>query len=188
MMRSVKTWTRVGIAAAAAGVTAVGVVGTSGASTPALAANTTPGCHTAQLAVWRAAPASGVAGGWYYDLQFSNISSKTCGLYGFPGVSAVAANGHQLGSAASRDHRFAKSLVVLRPGSTAHAVLRLTDVSVYPPSTCKPTTAVGLRVYPPNTYTSVVVPLRFRACAEAGPTFLSVRTVRPGAGIPGYSQ
>jgi hypothetical protein len=188
MMRSVNTWARVGIAATVTGAAAVVAVGTSQAAGPSLAADTTPRCHTTQLTVWRGAPPSGVAGGWYFDLQFSNTSRTTCALYGYPGLSAVAADGHQLGSAAGRDPRFAPSLVVLHPGGTAHAVFRLADVTVYPPSTCQPTTATGLRVYPPNATRSVVLPMRFRACAKAGPTFLSVRTVRPGVGIPGYSQ
>jgi hypothetical protein len=147
-----------------------------------------PACRTSQLEVWRGAPGSGVAGGVYYDLQFSNVSGTTCSLFGFPGVSAVTSSRHQLGSPASWDHSYAPTTVVVSPGTTAHAVLRVTDVGVFSPSACQPTTAAGLRIYPPNQTTPTFLPFQFRACAKAGPVYLSVRTIRPRAGIPGFSQ
>ncbi len=152
------------------------------------AASVVPGCRTRQLAVWVGVPGSGTAGSTYYELQLSNVSTTTCSLHGYPGVSAVTGTGRQLGSAAARDARFTPATVVLAPGTTAHAVLRVTDVSVFPPSRCRATTSAGLRVYPPNETASVTVPFPLHVCTTAVAPYLSVRTVRVGTGIPGHSQ
>ena len=179
---------RAALAIPLAGVTALGVTALSGATTPAAGAVTHPACRTSQLVVWQGLPGSGTAGSIYYELQFSNVSSTACAMVGFPGVSAVSSTGTQLGSAAARDHSFAPRTVVLAPGATAHAVLRIVDAGAFPAASCRPVTATGLKVYPPNTTTAEVMPFRFAACSRKGPVFLYVRTVRPGAGIPGYSQ
>lgn len=188
MLSSAKARRRVAFSAVLAGVTGLGVTAASAAVSPASSTTGAPACQTSQLRVWRGLPGSGTAGGVYYDLQFSNISSSSCSLFGYPGVSAVNSSGQQLGSAAGRDPFFSPTTVTMAPGTTTHAVLKVTDVSVFPPTTCVPTTAYGLRIYPPNTFTSVILPFPIRACAKAGPVYLSVRTVRPWAGIPGYSQ
>jgi Protein of unknown function (DUF4232) len=187
MKPTAKTWRRATLAVAVAGASIVATSAASGATT-GTAAVTYPSCPTSHLRVWRSAPGDGAAGSFYYELQFSNVSAKPCTLRGYPGVSAVDSSGHQLGSAASHDPMFAPTTIVVRPGRTAHAVLRITDVNVFPPATCKPVRAAGLRVFPPNTSRSAFVPLAFHACSQKGTGYLSVRTVRPRAGIPGYSQ
>lgn len=150
-------------------------------------AASTPGCVTSNLRVWLGVPGEGAAGSVYYPLELSNVSSHTCTLFGFPGVSAVAAGGAQLGSPATRDHTDPASLVTLAPGATAHAMLKITNVGVFPASTCQPTSAIGLRVYPPNNTAATVVGFPFQACAKSGPVFLTIRTTVTGTGIPGYS-
>jgi hypothetical protein len=50
------------------------------------------------------------------------------------------------------------------------------------------TSAVALRVYPPNATRSAEVPLTFQACRNAGPVFLHVTTTQSGTGIPGFSD
>ncbi len=55
--------------------------------------------------------------------------------------------------------------VRLAKGGTATAVLAITDVDVYPPNVCRQVTAAGLRVYPPNQFTSKLVPYPIRACS-----------------------
>lgn len=172
-------------AAAAAGVACVAGLAVGG--TVAQAQVRYPSCRTSQLTVWRGEPGNGAAGSVYYELEFSNVSRTTCSLYGFPGVSALNSRGVQLGSAAVQVHDFPPPRVTLRPGATAHAVLRITNVANFPKATCGPTTATSLRVFPPNTVTASTQPFRFQACSKKGPVYLSVRTVRPGVGIPGYS-
>jgi hypothetical protein len=116
------------------------------------------------------------------------VSSHTCTLFGFPGVSAVGLGGTQRGSPATRDHTDPTNLVTLSPGATAHVLLKITDVGAFPPSACEPANAIGLRVYPPNDTAATIVGFSFQACAKSGPVFLTVRTTVAGTGIPGFSS
>jgi hypothetical protein len=102
-------------------------------------------------------------------------------------VSAVKAGGAQLGSAAGRDPADPKRVVTLATGATAHVFLLATNVTVFDPAACHPTTAIGLKVFPPNTTSAQIVPFPIGACAKPGPVFLQVRTVVAGTGIPGFS-
>jgi hypothetical protein len=155
------------------------------ASSTAGAAKTTPRCTTAGLAVWLGVGAGGAqAGSTSYPLELTNVSGRTCHLFGFPGVSATAGGG-QAGSAAGRDHSVPARTVTLAPRASAHAVLRITDVSAFPAATCHPVTATGLKVYAPGAFRAATVPFRFRACSAKGPAFLEVTTVQPRVGVPG---
>ena len=156
---------------------------TAGAQT---AASTTPRCKTRSLSVWLGVGSGGgQAGGIVYPLEFTNVSGHTCQLYGFPGVSAERAGG-QVGSAAGRDHSLPARAVTLRNRATAHTFLQITDVSAFPPASCNAVTADGITVYPPGARTAAEIPFRFRACSAKGPVFLSVKTVQPRIGIPGW--
>ena len=152
------------------------------------AAAVAPRCAASALMVWLGIPGDGTAGSTYYQLELSNTSAKTCTLYGFPGVSAIGRNGHQLGSAANRDYADPIHLVTLRRGATAHVLLQITDVANFPPASCDPANAVALRVYPPNDRRPAQVPFSFRACGKSGPVYLHVRTTVGGTGIPGFSH
>jgi hypothetical protein len=155
---------------------------TAGAET---AATTTPRCKTPGLAVWLGVGSGGgAAGSIVYPLEFTNVSGHTCQLYGFPGVSAERA-GSQVGSAAGRNHSVPARTVTLRNRATAHAFLQITNVSAFPPTSCKAVTANGVTVYPPGAFTAAEIPFRFRACSAKGPVFLSVQTVQPRVGVPG---
>ena len=156
------------------------------ASQPAAAV--APRCAASALMVWLGIPGDGAAGSTYYQLELSNTSAKTCTLYGFPGVSAIGRNGHQLGSAAARGYADPIHLVTLRRGATAHVLLQITDVANFPSASCDPANAVALRVYPPNDRRPAQVPFSFRACGKSGPVYLHVRTTVGGTGIPGFSH
>ena len=137
------------------------------------------------LAVWLGVGSGGgAAGSIVYPLEFTNVSGHACQLYGFPGVSAERA-GSQVGSAAGRNHSVPARTVTLRNRATAHAFLQITNVSAFPPTSCKAVTANGLTVYPPGAFTAAEIPFRFRACSAKGPVFLSVQTVQPRVGVPG---
>jgi hypothetical protein len=144
-------------------------------------------CATSDLRVWLGVPGEGAAGTTAYQLELSNVSHHTCTLFGFPGVSAVAAAGRQLGSPAVRDHADRTRLVTLGGGATAHVFLLITNVAFFPPSACHPANAIGLKVFPPNNRAATVVSFFFQACAKKGPVFLRVRTTVAGTGIPGFS-
>jgi Protein of unknown function (DUF4232) len=146
-----------------------------------------PACATSDLRVWLGVPGEGATGHTAYQLELSNISRHTCTLFGFPGVSAVAAGGQQLGSPAARDHTDPTRLVTLPRGATAHVFLLITNVAFFPPAACHPADAIGLKVFPPGQRTATVVFFPFPACAKKGPVFLVVRTTVAGTGIPGFS-
>lgn len=168
--------------AAVAGAAALAIV------VPGAPASAAAACPTSSLEVWLGLGAGGAAAGsTYYPLEFSNIGTATCTLYGYPGVSALGSNGTQLGSPAGWDATVAPSTVTLAPGATAHTVLQITDVGNYPASTCEPATAIALRVYPPNQTASTQVPFSFQACSATGPVYLHVEALQPGVGIPGQA-
>jgi hypothetical protein len=143
-------------------------------------------CTSTQLTDWIGIPGNGAAGSIYYELEISNISKRTCTLYGYPGVSALLTN--ELGSAAGRNPSHRKTLVTLKPGVTAHVILQVTDVLNFPASSCKPKYATRLRVYAPGATKANLIPFVVDACSRSGPVYLHVTTVVAGTGIPGYSN
>jgi hypothetical protein len=145
-------------------------------------------CGTGALTAWLGIPGDGYAGGASYELELSNTSTRACTLYGYPGVSALAPGGHQLGRAAGRGPASANRLVTLVRGATAHVLLQITDVANFPPASCGERTAVALRVYPPGATRALEVPFTFRACGKSGPVYLHTGTTKAGTGIPGFSR
>jgi hypothetical protein len=121
----------------------------------------------------------------YYTLEFTNVSGRTCSLYGYPDVWAYI-GGRQVGSPAMLDTSVRPSMVTLAPGATAHADLRYTVTASFAAATCKQVTVPELRVYPPESGGAIVVPLTIPACSRKGPDFFSVQPVQPRAGIPGF--
>jgi hypothetical protein len=144
----------------------------------------TPRCRTSGLEVWLGVGGGGgQTGGIAYPMEFTNVSSHRCHLFGYPGVSAQK-NGGQLGSPARRNAAVAPTTVTLSPGATAHTVLQITDVSAL--ANCKPVVADELLVYPPGAVSAADIPFRFKACSATGPRFLSVEVVQKRVGVPGH--
>lgn len=144
-------------------------------------------CLTSQLRVWVGVPGNGAAGSTNYQLELSNISGRACTLLGYPGLSAFGPHG-QLGSAAVRSSTHPLTLITLHTGGTAHVELQITDVGVFSKSACRPVTALGLQVFPPNDFTAQRFPFSFRACSKRGPAYLHVTAAVSGTGIPGFSS
>jgi predicted small lipoprotein YifL len=158
---------------------------TGSANHTATVATAVPSCLRTDLVAWLAIPRTGFSNASnFYDLEISNVSTHACSLYGYPGVSALRANGSQLGSAAGRAGG-TKELVTLAPAGTAHATLYISDSGDYPASACRPATADLLRVYAPGDYASMEFAFSFPACARRGPVYLNVSTVTGGTGVPG---
>jgi hypothetical protein len=88
----------------------------------------------------------------------------------------VNLSGHQVGKRASFSGK-AKS-VTIGNGKTATAQLNVVDVGNFPASSCKPTTAAGFKVFPPNQQSAKVVPYPFGACKSTKESFLSVTAVK----------
>lgn len=143
-----------------------------------------PACKTNQLVVWLDTQSNGAAGTIFYTLNFTNVGSK-CTLRGYPGVSAVGRSHQQLGKAAARDNGTKVKTVTLSSANgggpakanTAHSTLAIVDTGVLSPGACHPTTASGLRVYPPNQSAAAFVPYPFPACSLASASILRVRAV-----------
>jgi hypothetical protein len=183
--------TSVAVAGLIATTAAFAVASPGAASGAAFASDTArvssapvPACHAGQLGVWIAlAQSNGAAGTIYYPLNFTNVGGHTCSLHGFPGVSAIAGNGHQLGSPAGWATGVAARTVVLAPGATAHTILQYRDAEVSTAPGCDAVnTAVVLRVYPPGRYDATVAAFDLPVCSHAGPVYMSVEPIRPGVG------
>ena len=139
---------------------------------------TTSACASRALDVWLNTQAGTAAGSTYYRLEFTNLSAHACTLRGYPGVSAIAANGRQLGSPAGRNRAHTTRTVTLAPGGSASAVLQITDAHNFPPASCRLATAVGLRVYAPGATQAKTVPFPFPTCTKAGTVTLHTESLQ----------
>ena len=175
-------------AASLTGLIAATAAFAASSSGTALAADTAPAavpaCTAGDLGAWFAVTqGNGAAGSIYYPLQFTNLSRHACAMRGFPGVSAIDRNGHQLGSPASWGRVTPVRTVVLASGATAHTILRYSDVAVSTAPGCHPVfSTFELRVYPPNQFSATHAAFGLEACSHAGPIYLSVGPILPGVG------
>jgi Protein of unknown function (DUF4232) len=150
---------------------------------PAARAAIPPVCTTADLSVWvNISEGNGAAGTIFYPLEFTNTSSQTCRVWGYPGVSAVSATGKQLGDAAGRNPLYAGAWVNIAAGGTAHALLSYGDVEVTS-SGCKPTAASLIKVYPPSQTSAALGFFDLPVCTVPHHTYLHVTVIRPGVSI-----
>ena len=125
-MRTVRQQRARGVVAAVAGATLlVSMLALPGgaSATPVRAARF-PQCTAAALDVWLNTAGVGSAGRLTYELNFTNLSSRTCTLFGYPGVSGINQSGHQLGFAAGRDTTRAPVTIALT-SADARALGRL---------------------------------------------------------------
>lgn len=162
------------------------VTSSGGASTPtASAGNSAPGSNACKAAGLKLTIGSGdaAAGHFYVPLELTNISSSSCVIQGFPGVSYVTGdNGTQVGQPATRSGP-AGSPVTLAPGAVASSIVTVTDVAVFDASSCQQTPVRGFRVYAPGDTASLYVARSGTGCAGNPPSpQLQVQTVKAGAG------
>jgi hypothetical protein len=170
-----RSWTGTfALASAAAALLAVATPAIAGSST---VAGHVPACATRSLVIWLDTTGDAGAGGVRFELELTNVSAHSCALTGYPGISAVDLAGRGIGSPAGRNAGAPVKTIVLAPGATASSALRIAATGVFPASSCRATTAAGLRVYPPNQTTSKIVPYPFGACSKAGATYLQVQAV-----------
>jgi hypothetical protein len=140
-----------------------------------------PACPTRYLSA-RIGPSGGAAGSVYTNIDFTNISSTTCTLYGYPGV--VLAGGtpvSPIGQSAAEDPTTPRQLVTLAPGAIASALLRIVQAANYPTARCHPTKTTHLQIIPPNQKTPIFLPYAATACASAV-NILTIDVVKPGPG------
>jgi hypothetical protein len=163
-----------GVAAALMLAPAVALASGGSAAHPAAV---TPFCETPGLVIWLDTNGNGTTGTTFFKLHFTNLSGHACTLNGFPFLYAINLAGHQLGRRAVF-RKPAPHLVTLANGKTATAVLGIVDTGAFSPSACRPVTAAGLRVFPPNQTRSKDVPFPFSTCSRRlGPASLKVGAV-----------
>ena len=136
----------------------------------------TPGCETPGLVIWLDTNGNAGAGSVFYNLKFTNLSGHKCTLNGFPFINAVSLTGSLLGHRAEFTGGPGRQ-VILNQGQTVTAELQIVNVLNLPASQCKPVTAAGFRVFPPNQTRAKIVPFPFGACAANKPVFMFVRPV-----------
>lgn len=179
--------------------TPINTVTVSAAATPAASAPAAPATSAAPPPASPAAPAGpapcptrdlglklglaqGALGSTYQVIDFTNIGTATCTLYGYPGVSLTGGTPvHQLGLAANEDPSTPRKLVTLAPGAVANALLRIVNAGNYPTSKCAPVNAKFLQIYPPNQTTPAYLSYHTQACSKPVP-LLTISVVKPGSG------
>jgi hypothetical protein len=118
-----------------------------------------PRCTITQTRV-SLGPGDAALGTTWYALRFTNVSKRSCGMWGYPKTWAEYQDGKVIGNA-SRTLGGARPWIGLRPGQTAHADLGIIEAG----NICsKPVTAVNLRVRAPQQVLSKVLSFKFEAC------------------------
>lgn len=170
---SAKTGAPAGSAPAATSAPGTSKAGTSGTGVGP--------CPTRSLQA-KVGGSQGTAGSTYEVIDFKNISSTTCTLYGYPGVSLAGGTPvAQIGLAATRDTTSARHVVTLAPGATGNVTLRIVDAGNFDATECQPKTATYLQIYPPDQTTPIYLASSTPACA-GHVNLLTVGAVQPGAG------
>jgi Protein of unknown function (DUF4232) len=141
----------------------------------------TPACTAADLGAWLAVNHAGAgAGTLYVPLEFTNLSKQACTLEGFPGVSALASNGSQLGDAARRYDADKETGVRLAADQSAFALLGYEQAGIASCASKDVRTAYELRVYAPGASQAIDIPWDWATCIKGGNAdFLTVTVVTP---------
>jgi hypothetical protein len=174
-----------GAAASSASASSSAAAPTGPASSAAVnpkAAGGPPGCATRDLKA-TVGVAQGAAGSVYQVIDFTNIGTASCSLYGYPGISLAGGSPvTQIGAAASRSPQAGPAMVTLKPGGVANTLLRITQAQNYPTSKCSPMASTYLQIYPPNQTTPIYLGYKSTGCSATGVNLLTVSVVQSGAG------
>lgn len=121
-------------------------------------------CATADLDI-TLGPGEGAAGSTFYAVRLKNTSGHPCRTGGY-GRAALASGdpGRLVGRPADRVQKAAARRFVLQDGKSAEATLQESNADNYPVKQCRPTSARGLRVSPPDDTASVFLAHSTTAC------------------------
>ncbi|MFY9650692.1 DUF4232 domain-containing protein [Trebonia sp.] len=168
--------------ASASAAAPTGHASSAAVNTNAAAAGGPPGCATRDLKA-TVGVAQGAAGSVYQVIDFTNIGTASCSLYGYPGIALAGGSPvTQIGMAASRSPQAGPALVTLKPGAVANTLLRITQAQNYPTSKCSPMASTYLQIYPPNQTTPIYLGYKSTGCSATGVNLLTVSVVQSGAG------
>jgi hypothetical protein len=141
-----------------------------------------PGCASRDLKA-TVGIAQGAAGSVYQVIDFTNIGTSSCSLYGYPGVALAGGSPvTQIGAPASRSTASAPKLVSLAAGASANTLLQITDAQNYPTSRCGPTASTYLQIYPPNQTTPIYLAYKSMGCSSTKVKLLTVSVMLAGKG------
>ncbi len=131
-------------------------------------------CLTRQLSVRQVS--SDVAVGHVMETYaFTNISSSTCTLYGYPGFDLFDANNRPLkGVDVIWSKNYTPKRVTLAPGSQASFMIRYANSTGYPGKVCP--TSAKIEVTAPNTYNYFTLREHIKPCGNQ----VSVTPVQKG--------
>ena len=167
---------------ASSAATPTGHASSAAVNPNAAAAGGPPGCATRDLKA-TVGVAQGAAGSVYQVIDFTNIGTASCSLYGYPGIALAGGSPvTQIGAAASRSPQAGPALVTLAPGAVANTLLRITQAQNYPTSKCSPMASTYLQIYPPNQTTPIYLGYKSTGCSATGVNLLTVSVVQSGAG------
>jgi len=164
------------------GATGSRASGSSGAVNGSGPSQTSPavGRCAAQGVMVTMGPSDGSAGHMMITLVFTNVSSNSCDMTGFPGVSFVLqSTGPQVNEAAVRSGSIGPTVRLL-PGGMAQAKVLLVDIGVYDQIQCAAVQVAGLRVYLPDDTTAVFVAYPQKVCSGKGYGVPAVYSVTSG--------
>ena len=168
--------------ASSSAATPTGHASSAAVNPNAAAAGGPPGCATRDLKA-TVGVAQGAAGSVYQVIDFTNIGTASCSLYGYPGIALAGGSPvTQIGAAASRSPQAGPALVTLKPGAVANTLLRITQAQNYPTSRCSPMASTYLQIYPPNQTTPIYLGYKSTGCSATGVNLLTVSVVQSGAG------
>ena len=168
--------------ASSSAATPTGHASSAAVNPNAAAAGGPPGCATRDLKA-TVGVAQGAAGSVYQVIDFTNIGTASCSLYGYPGIALAGGSPvTQIGMAASRSPQAGPALVTLKPGAVANTLLRITQAQNYPTSKCSPMASTYLQIYPPNQTTPIYLGYKSTGCSATGVNLLTVGVVQTGAG------
>ncbi len=170
------------------GLVAAAVVACTAGVLPAVALASSDGhqaasvaqCKASNIYVWFALAPNGAAGTIYYPIEFTNVGSSTCYLYGYPGVEATNSAGKLVGPPAGR-FSITRHNVTLKHNQTAHALVGIVEAGII--GGCKAAQADGFQVYPPNQKSAQFISnFNFSVCKNK--VYMHVYPVQPGVGVP----
>ncbi|WP_189491286.1 DUF4232 domain-containing protein [Streptomyces antnestii] len=102
------------------------------------------------------------AGQLFWPIRFTNTSTTSCTLRGFPGVSVLNTAHQQIGAPATRTTQPIHTVTV-RPAHTVTAVIHTTNGPIG--GSCRPT-GTYIQVFPPGSSHSVLIPAALRVCSN----------------------
>jgi hypothetical protein len=138
------------------------------ASSPTSPPTGAPNCAPAQLSL-AAEPTQGAAGHYEETLVFTDVGSTPCGLFGYPGVAFLSAQGRPLPTEPNHHGNVMIAnvpprRVTLRPGGKASFGVSGSNFQAQSGGSCP--SAAGLAVIPPNDTTALTVHTTLPYCGH----------------------